>query len=103
MRAIDRISAHDWVGAREALKEAEDPLAAPLTHLVAVLEERERERSQSAAGIRHEIANAASILQANLEGMLDGLLEPTRERLEALHESLTGITSLLDRWRDLRY
>lgn len=59
----------------------------------------EDERARSAAEIRHEIANAVSIVQANIEGMLDGVLEPTRERLEALHNTLSDITSALERWR----
>lgn len=57
------------------------------------------DRAKTAAEIRHEIANAVSVVQANLEGMLDGVLEPTRERLEALHHTLAGITLALERWR----
>jgi len=57
------------------------------------------ERTRTAAEIRHEIANAVSIVQANLEGMLDGVLEPTPDRLEALHQTLSGITVALERWR----
>jgi len=57
------------------------------------------ERTRTAAEIRHEIANAVSIVQANLEGMLDGVLEPTPDRLEALRQTLSGITVALERWR----
>jgi hypothetical protein len=85
--AIDRIAAHDWTGAKQALQS---------------LQERDDERTKAATEIRHEIANAVSIVQANLEGILDGVLEPTPGRLETLHEALTGITGMLDRWRQLR-
>jgi hypothetical protein len=61
----------------------------------------EDERARTAAEIRHDIANAVSIVQANVEGMLDGVLEPTHERLEALHQTLSGITLALERWRHL--
>lgn len=57
------------------------------------------ERARTAAEIRHEIANAVSIVQANVEGMIDGVIEPTRERLEALHQTLSAITLALERWR----
>jgi hypothetical protein len=81
--AIDRIAVQDWTGANEALKS---------------LRVRDDERAKAATEVRHEIANAVAIVQANLEGMLDGVLEPTQERLEALHQALTGIMKMLERF-----
>lgn len=57
------------------------------------------ERERMAAEIRHDVANAVAIVKANLEGMLDGVLEPTPERLEALRQTVSGITLALERWR----
>lgn len=45
---------------------------------------------------RHELGNALTIALANVEGMLDGLVEPTSTRLEALAETLRGAIALLD-------
>lgn len=61
----------------------------------------EDERVKAATEVRHEIVNAVSVVQANLEGMLDGVVEPTRERLQTLHQALAGVTTLLDRLRQL--
>jgi hypothetical protein len=62
----------------------------------------EDERAREEDEIRHDIANAVAVLKINVEGMLDGVVEPTHERLEALREALTGITSTLERWRRSR-
>jgi hypothetical protein len=85
--AIECVAARDWAGADEALK---------------ALQARENDGLRSAAHVRHEIANAVSIVQANVEGMLDGVLEPSRERLEGLRHALSGITTMLDLLRQSR-
>jgi len=40
------------------------------------------------AELRHDIGNALSIAQANLEAIIDGVLEPTPERLGTIRDSL---------------
>jgi len=37
---------------------------------------------------RHELGNLLSIALANVEGMIDGLVEPAAPRLEALADAL---------------
>jgi predicted transcriptional regulator len=41
-----------------------------------------------AKSLRHDIGNLLTIAQANLEGMLDGVVEPTLSRLEAIRDAL---------------
>lgn len=45
-------------------------------------------RRQRAERLRHEIDNMLTIARANLEGMLDGIVEPTADRLEGIRSAL---------------
>ena len=51
------------------------------------------------AALRHDIGNALSIAQANLEAIVDGILDPTPERLRTIRDSLSAAG---DRLKDLR-
>ena len=46
---------------------------------------------------RHELGNLLSVALANLEGMADGLVEPTQSRLESLADALRRARDLLGR------
>jgi hypothetical protein len=46
---------------------------------------------------RHELGNALGIVLANLEGMIDGLVTPTNERLEAIADAVRRSQALLNR------
>ncbi len=45
--------------------------------------------------VRHEIGNLLGIALANVEGMLDGLVEATPPRLEAVADALRRARDLL--------
>jgi len=45
--------------------------------------------------IRHELGNLVAVALANVEAMIDGLVEPTPERLEALADALRRARILL--------
>jgi hypothetical protein len=45
-------------------------------------------RRQRAETLQHEIGNMLTIARANLEGMLDGIVEPTVDRLEGIRSAL---------------
>jgi hypothetical protein len=47
------------------------------------------------ATARHELGNVLGIVLANLEGMIDGIVPPTPERLEALAQALRRSKELL--------
>jgi hypothetical protein len=51
------------------------------------------------AALRHDIGNALAIAQANLEGIIDGVLDPAPERLASIRESLAAAGARLN---DLR-
>jgi len=50
--------------------------------------------------VRHELGNTLGILLANLEGMIDGIVPTTNERLEALAESVRRSRTLLRELED---
>jgi two-component system, OmpR family, sensor histidine kinase BaeS len=47
----------------------------------------------------HEMRNELAVAKANLEGLLDGKLAPTRDRLQGIIQALTQLDALID---DLR-
>jgi hypothetical protein len=46
---------------------------------------------------RHELGNLLAIALANVEGMIDGLAQPTGARLEAVADALRRARALLQR------
>jgi hypothetical protein len=46
---------------------------------------------------RHELGNLLAVALANVEGMLDGLVEPTHSKLEALADALRRARDILQR------
>ena len=48
----------------------------------------------------HELGNAIGIALANVEGMIDGIVEPTPARLEAVAASLRRAGALIARLSD---
>lgn len=62
--------------------------------------EEPRQRVQR---LRHEVGNLLTIAQANLDGILDGVVEPTLERLESVRDAIEAasehlklLTALID-------
>jgi hypothetical protein len=46
---------------------------------------------------RHDLRNLINIALANVEGMIDGIVAPAPERLEAVADALRRAGALLDR------
>jgi two-component system sensor histidine kinase BaeS len=61
----------------------------------------EDSRRQLVVDIAHELGTPLSVLQANLEGMLDGVVAATPDRLAALHTQVRLLARLVDDLRDL--
>lgn len=49
--------------------------------------------------LAHDLANAVTIALANVEGMSDGIVQPTPQRLEAVAESLRRARDLIAQLR----
>lgn len=99
LHAIDSAMLGRWSDAKAALQrigDAEaDPVAARLLEFVIQLERSERLRAYHVATLKHEIGNPLAIAQANLEGMIDGVLERSEPRLQGILEALTSAGALL--------
>lgn len=96
LHALDLAMLGDWDGAKQSLESLDDPLVARLTALLTEQQRRERERAEVHAVARHELGNAISIAQANMEALVDGVLAPTPERLARIRDAMFTCGVLLD-------
>ena len=76
-------------------------LAAVFNHMVEELERADRQRRNLTADVAHELRTPLQIIQGNLEGILDGVYEPTSEHLGATLEETRLLTRLVDDLRTL--
>lgn len=58
-------------------------------------------RRQLLANIAHELRTPLAVIQGHLEGMMDGVIEPSREQLSSLHEEAIRLNRLIKDLRDL--
>ncbi len=64
---------------------------------MAEAQEREaRARTQIVADLSHEVRTPMTILRGNLEELIDGIEEPTPERLASLHEEVLRLDGLVE-------
>lgn len=96
LHALDLAMLADWESAKQCLEGADDAVSSRLTALMNDQMRRERDRSETQAMARHELGNALSIAQANIEAMIDGVLDTTTERLCGIRDALQTCGVLLD-------
>ncbi|MBX6377622.1 MAG: HAMP domain-containing protein [Clostridia bacterium] len=72
-----------------------------LNHLAASLEEQERLRRQLTADVAHELRTPLATLRGHLEAFLDGVWEPTPERLRDGYEEVVRLASLVEDLEDV--
>lgn len=58
-------------------------------------------RQQLLANVAHELRTPLAIIQGHLEGMVDGVIEPSEEQLKSLHEEAVRLNRLIKELRDL--
>lgn len=76
-------------------------LATAFNAMTADLRRLEESRRHLVADIAHELGTPLSVLQANLEGMLDGVVETSPDRLASLHTQVHLLSRLVTDLRDL--
>jgi signal transduction histidine kinase len=96
LHALDLGMLGDWEAAKRSLENLDDPMVPRLISLMTQQQRYERDRSEAQALARHELGNALSIAQANIEAMIDGVLEPSVERLYGIRSALQTCGALLD-------
>ncbi len=76
-------------------------MARTFNAMAADLRRAEDGRRQLLADVAHELGTPLAVLQANLEGMLDGVVEVTPPRLASLHNQTKLLARLVRDLRDL--
>jgi signal transduction histidine kinase len=71
-------------------------LAASFNDMAATLESAERAKQQMIADISHELRTPLSAVRSALEGLRDGLIEPSQATFTALHNRLLLFTRLVN-------
>ena len=71
-------------------------LARSFNRMAEELERAEQRRRNLTADVAHELRTPLHILQGNLEGILDGVYEPTAEQINAMLEETHLLTRLID-------
>lgn len=65
------------------------------------LAENHRQRKRLFADITHEMKTPLAILQGNLEGILDRVIEPSEEQIQSLYEETVRLSRIITDLRDL--
>ncbi len=71
-------------------------LVGSINHLAASLETLEKLRKQLTADVAHELRTPITILQSHIEALMEGVWEPTQERLESCYEETVRISRLVN-------
>lgn len=76
-------------------------LAVIFNRMAEVLAVNTNLRRQLLANIAHELRTPLAVIQGHLEGMMDGVIEPSKEQLSSLHEEAIRLNRLITELRDL--
>ncbi len=101
-RATERI-AHGDLSSRVALKARDEfgQLGRSFNRMIDNLRRSETIRQTMTADIAHELRTPVSIIQGNLEAILDGVYQPTTEAIAPIYEEVLHLGGLIDDLRDL--
>jgi two-component system OmpR family sensor kinase/two-component system sensor histidine kinase BaeS len=70
-------------------------------NMVAALERADQQRRNLTADVAHELRTPLQIIQGNLEGVLDGVYEPSQQHLESTLEATQQLSRLVEDLRTL--
>lgn len=80
-----------------------DELANSIKYMALRLEKQEELRKRLTSDIAHELRTPLSTVNSHLEAFIDGVWEPTPERLVLLQDEIRRLTSLIKDLGDLSY
>lgn len=72
-----------------------DQLIRSINHLASSLEKQEALRRQLTADVAHELRTPLTTVQTHVEAIMEGVWEPTRERLESCYDEMTRLGNLV--------
>lgn len=101
-RATERIARGDLTQ-RVALKARDEfgQLGTSFNRMIDNLRRSETIRQTMTADIAHELRTPVTIIQGNLEAILDGIYQPTAETIAPIYEETLHLGRLIDDLRDL--
>lgn len=76
-------------------------LSDSINYLAETLQQQEMLRKRLTSDMAHEIRTPITTLKTHVEALIDGIWEPTRERLEIFYEELERLSKLVDNLRNL--
>lgn len=77
-------------------------LTEAVNHMAASLEEQENLRKRLTTDVAHELRTPLANVSSHLEAILEGVWEPTRERLKSCYEELGRISGIVEDLEKLR-
>ena len=95
VRALDFALAEKWDEAQDALEGIGEPVAAKLMTLLERLRRLGESRAIASSEVLHATGNLLTVAQANIEAMLDGVVDLTPQRLEQVRKALTEVAQLI--------
>lgn len=100
--AVEKISLGDFSQKVSiSTKDEVGKLAGAFNQMAEILQSNNQLRQRFLADIAHELRTPLAVIQGNLEGMLDGIIEPDKEQLESLYEETLQLNALIKDLRDL--
>jgi two-component system OmpR family sensor kinase/two-component system sensor histidine kinase BaeS len=96
MAAADSVAGGDLsVRVRENTPGELGQLTRSFNHMIAELERAEQQRRNLTADVAHELRTPLHIIQGNLEGILDGVYEPSPENITSTLDETRLLTRLI--------
>ena len=100
--AVEKISLGDFTQKVEiGTKDEVGALAVAFNQMAETLATNNQLRNRLLVDIAHELRTPLAVIQGNLEGMLDGVIEADKEQLQSLYEETLHLNSLIKDLRDL--
>ncbi|MFA9396638.1 MAG: ATP-binding protein [Clostridiaceae bacterium] len=78
-----------------------EELSNSINYLAESLDKQDMLRKRLTSDMAHEIRTPLTTLQNSMEAILDGIIEPTNNRIESCHEEIIRIAKLTDRLKDI--
>ncbi|MHB1128249.1 MAG: sensor histidine kinase [Bacillota bacterium] len=100
VKEISNGNYHERVQVKQRDKEIVD-LAKAVNVMADNLQTNERLRRRLMADITHELRTPLSIIQGNLEGMLDDVIEPSKQHIASIYDECLRLYKLVNNLRDL--
>ncbi|MCJ8518083.1 two-component system sensor histidine kinase AdeS [Pseudorhizobium tarimense] len=78
-----------------------EALASTINSMASELSSLERRLKFNTRAVAHELRTPLTVLQGNLQGMSDGVIEPTHDRIRALYAQTQGMARLVEQLNTL--